>query len=140
MTSGIEVQPCTSGGSDSELSTDGDTGNRGRMILWPIFGATNQLLAGLSFMVVCFYLIRCNRPVWFLVVPMLFMLILPAWVLTTQIYGEHGWSSTDRHMLALLGIAASALQVWMVVEGVLMYRRANGMAPEPLPLQERDPA
>ena len=46
--------------------TAGPTGpGSGGLILWPVFGATNQLLAGLAFMVVCFYLLRHNRPVWF---------------------------------------------------------------------------
>ncbi|MAT15903.1 MAG: carbon starvation protein A, partial [Planctomyces sp.] len=37
----------------------------GGLILWPLFGATNQLLAGLAFMVIVIYLWRRNQPIWF---------------------------------------------------------------------------
>ena len=50
----------------------------GGMILWPLFGATNQLLAGLAFMVTVFYLWRRNKPIWFAIIPMVIMLIMPA--------------------------------------------------------------
>ena len=49
----------------------------GGLLLWPLFGATNQLLAGLAFMVTTFYLWRRNKPVWFVVFPMIFMIVLP---------------------------------------------------------------
>ena len=58
-------------------------GGKGGMILWPMFGATNQLLGGLAFLVIGFYLWRRNKPVWFLALPMLFMLIMPAWAWIT---------------------------------------------------------
>ena len=53
----------------------------GGLYLWPLFGATNQLLAGLAFMVTAFYLWRRNKPIWFLVPPMILMVIMPAWAL-----------------------------------------------------------
>ena len=49
----------------------------GGLILWPLFGAVNQLLAGLAFMVMVFYLLRRNQPIWFAVIPMVVMLIMP---------------------------------------------------------------
>ncbi|MEZ5948829.1 MAG: carbon starvation CstA 5TM domain-containing protein [Planctomycetaceae bacterium] len=36
----------------------------GGLILWPLFGATNQLLAGLALMVTFFYLWRRGRSAW----------------------------------------------------------------------------
>ena len=44
---------------------------KGGLILWPLFGATNQLLAGLSFLVITFYLWRRGRAVWFLVLSLI---------------------------------------------------------------------
>ena len=105
----------------------------GGLVLWPIFGVTNQLLAGLAFMVVCFYLLRHNRPVRFLVGPMALMLVLPAWALFVQIFGEHGWLNNERYLLSVLGMAMFALQIWIVIEGLFMYRQAKGVAPDPLP-------
>ncbi|UCE59196.1 MAG: carbon starvation protein A [Phycisphaerales bacterium] len=119
----------------------GPTGpGSGGLILWPIFGAVNQLLAGLAFMVVCFYLIRHDRPVRFIVLPMILLIVVPAWVLYAQIFGAQGWLAGGRYLLAALGIATAMLQLWMVIEGLLMYRRAKGVAPEPLPPLDPRPA
>ena len=62
------------------------TAGQGGMILWPLFGATNQLLGGLSFLVIAFYLRRRGLPNWFLIGPLVFMLILPAWAMVWQVF------------------------------------------------------
>src|SRR6056297_1186450 len=56
----------------------GDAPGKGGMILWPLFGATNQLMAGLALMVAVFYLARRGKPYLFVGVPMILMLIMPA--------------------------------------------------------------
>ena len=108
----------------------GGTPGTGGLLLWPLFGATNQLLAGLAFMVIAFYLIRHSRPVWFLVVPAALMLVMPAWALILSIqtwYAEGSW------LLFGVGVVIQCLQVWIIVEGALMWRKAYGVLPEPLP-------
>lgn len=104
----------------------------GGLILWPLFGATNQLLAGLSFMVIAFYLIRHNKPVWFLIVPMVLMVVLPAWAMISQIAGWLRQDVVDWRLVGI-GLFIEILQVWMIVEGLLMWNRAKGILPEPLP-------
>ncbi|HNR31740.1 MAG TPA: carbon starvation protein A [Candidatus Hydrogenedentes bacterium] len=102
----------------------------GGTILWPLFGTTNQLLAGLAFLVVAFYLIRHKRPVWFLVVPLALMIVLPAWAMYHQLhvfYAEQKW------LLVGVGIAVQCLQVWVIIEGALMWKKARGVLPAPLP-------
>ena len=72
---------------------DADYGTGG-LILWPLFGATNQLLAGLTFMVIVFYLWRRKLPIWFAAIPMVIMLIMPAWALCWQLFdAQAGWIS-----------------------------------------------
>ena len=64
----------------------------GGLILWPLFGATNQMLAGLAFLVTLFYLWRRNKPIWFIVGPTVIMLMLPIWGLAYQMFHpEFGW-------------------------------------------------
>ena len=58
----------------------------GGMLLWPLFGATNQLLAGLAFMVIAFYLWRRGKPVWFAVLPLVAMVVMPAWAMLWQMF------------------------------------------------------
>jgi len=58
---------------------------KGGMILWPMFGATNQLLGGLAFLVITFWLWRRRKPIWFVALPTLFMLVMPAWAMLIQL-------------------------------------------------------
>lgn len=110
-------------------SATGGPGTGGR-ILWPLFGTTNQLLAGMALLVIAFYLIRNRRPVWFLAAPLALMVVLPAWALVLQL--QSFWAKGD-HILVSLGVLLLALQAWIVLEGALLWRRARGVPPEPLP-------
>jgi carbon starvation protein len=100
----------------------------GGLILWPIFGATNQLLAGLSFVVVTFYLWRRAVPIWFLVVPMILLLILPAWAMTLQAFvGESSWLAQGNWLLVGIAVATLILEAWMVVEAIKLFPRVKGV-------------
>ncbi|MDK1020804.1 MAG: carbon starvation protein A [Candidatus Hydrogenedentes bacterium] len=109
----------------------------GGLILWPLFGATNQLLAGLAFLVIAFYLIRHDKPIWFLTVPGVLMVVLPAWAMWSQIFG---WVRGGTWELVALGLVIETLQIWMLIEGILMWRKAKGVLPAPFPPLEAAPA
>ncbi|MHC4948938.1 MAG: carbon starvation CstA family protein, partial [Planctomycetota bacterium] len=89
-------------------------GGKGGLILWPMFGATNQLLGGLAFLVVGFWLWRRRLPVWFIVPPMLFMLVMPAWAMAWQLLvgnagDQPGWLFQERPNWVLVAVAAGTL-------------------------------
>lgn len=106
----------------------------GGLILWPLFGATNQLLAGLAFMVTVFYLWRRSKPILFAALPMLMMLFMPAWALLWQMFNaESGWLWTQNYLLLAFGAGIMGLQLWMIVEALLMFPRAKGVLEETLP-------
>ncbi len=105
----------------------GDAPGTGGLILWPLFGATNQLLAGLALMVAVFYLARRNRSVALLAIPMFAMLLLPAWAMTFDLI-ENWWPARD-WVLVSFGLVILSLQVWMVGEGVLLWRRGFVRSP-----------
>ncbi|GAB4107973.1 MAG: hypothetical protein Kow00105_12990 [Phycisphaeraceae bacterium] len=106
---------------------------KGGMILWPMFGATNQLLGGLSFLVIGFYLWRRNKPIWFLVLPMLFMLVMPAWAMGWQLFvgsEEHpAWLAAERPNWPLIVIAFATLllEAWMMIEAALLWPKVRGV-------------
>ena len=108
----------------------------GGLILWPLFGATNQLLAGLAFLVICFWLWRRNKPVWFAVIPAVFMLLMPGWALVVQILG---WWEERSWLLVLIAASTLALEAWMIVEAVLMWPRVRGVLEAALPPLKREP-
>ncbi|MFA5004912.1 MAG: carbon starvation CstA 5TM domain-containing protein, partial [Candidatus Omnitrophota bacterium] len=49
--------------------------------IWPVFGATNQLLAALALMIVAVWLKKKNKQSWFVLIPMVFMLTMTLWAL-----------------------------------------------------------
>jgi carbon starvation protein len=113
----------------------------GGLILWPMFGATNQLLAGLAFMVIVFYLWRRSKPILFALAPMLLMLLMPAWAMLWNMFDpETGWWVQQKYLLFSIGVAIMALQIWMVVEAILIWPRAKGVLEEALPPLEPRPA
>jgi len=114
----------------------------GGLILWPLFGATNQLLAGLAFMVLVFYLWRRNKPIWFAAIPMVIMLVMPLWALCLQLFsGPAAWLTGDEpnYLLGSIGLATLTLQVWIVVEGALLLPRVRGVLEEALPPLSANP-
>ena len=102
---------------------DGVPGTGG-LLLWPLFGATNQLLAGLAFLVITFWLWRRALPVWFIVIPTLFMLILPGIAMSMNVVT---FAKDSQWLLAALGLATIALQLWIIFEAVAAWPRARGV-------------
>lgn len=95
----------------------------GGLILWPLFGSINQLLAGLSFLVVAFFLLRGKRPIGFLVPPAVIMLIMPAWATLWEMFSAQGWLAQGHYLLLVFGLVVLFLQAVMVWEGVRVIRR-----------------
>ncbi|MDG2375066.1 MAG: carbon starvation protein A [Woeseiaceae bacterium] len=57
----------------------GGASGSGGLIIWPLFGSTNQILAGLTLLVISVMLIKLGRPARFTMVPMIFVLITSSW-------------------------------------------------------------
>lgn len=126
------------GGAEWSLANAG----KGGLTLWPLFGATNQLLAGLSFLVITFYLWRRGRAIWFLIVPMVFMLIMPMWAMIHQLFSSPGWLVGDKpdYLLGGIGLAAIVLEIWMIIEAVRLFPKAKGVLEENALDQQSAPA
>lgn len=108
---------------------------KGGLTLWPLFGATNQLLAGLAFMVIAFYLARRKLPTWFIVAPAILMLGVPLWAMGYQIglLGTDGWWQKGEWHLVAFGGVIIGLQIWMVAEGLKLWPRIKGVLENELP-------
>ena len=51
----------------------GGPSGEGGMLIWPLFGTTNQLLAGLTLLVISVMLVKLGRPARYTLLPMLFI-------------------------------------------------------------------
>lgn len=107
---------------------------KGGLNLWPLFGATNQLLAGLSFLVITFYLWRRSKPIFFLVLPLLLMLLMPAWAMIYQLFikgvgMQTSWlgAESPNYPVIVIGFATLALEVWMIIEAIAIMPKVKGV-------------
>ncbi len=81
-------------------------------VIWPVFGATNQLLAGLALMVVAVWLKKKSKPVWFVIMPTVFMLAMTLWALIIVV-GQYKLG-----LLGIIGIALLFLAALLIWESV----------------------
>ncbi|HAH70740.1 MAG TPA: carbon starvation protein A [Succinivibrionaceae bacterium] len=81
--------------------------------LWPIFGASNQLMAGLTFLVITLWLLskQVNWMVAF--IPMLFMMVMSLWGIFQIIHQQWGHNV----VLVSTGILLSVMSILMVLLG-----------------------
>ena len=114
------------------------TAGKGGLLLWPVFGATNQLLGGLAFLVITFFLWRRGISVWFCAIPMIFMLLMPLWAMTVQVFigteVTESWVAQENWLLVGIGIASLALELWMIVEALILLPKVKGLMEKPAPV------
>ena len=106
---------------------------KGGLNLWPLFGATNQLLAGLAFLVILFWMRRRKISLWFILIPAVFMLFLPGMAMIIELFREGGWINKGNYLLVTFGIATLALEIWMIIEAVIAWPKVKGLIEEPIP-------
>ena len=57
----------------------GGASGSGGLEIWPLFGSTNQILAGMTLLVISVKLIKMGRPARYTLIPMIFVLITSCW-------------------------------------------------------------
>lgn len=65
----------------------GGADGSGGLLIWPLFGTTNQLLAGLTLLVVTVMLVRRGSPSIFTLAPLVFVLAMTLFALVIQLNG-----------------------------------------------------
>ena len=83
-------------------------------VLWPIFGASNQMLAALTLMVLSLYYWQKKKPILPLLIPMVFIMVVTFTVLVSNAINFFG----NNGILFGLTILLMGLIIWMVFEGV----------------------
>ena len=83
-------------------------------VLWPIFGASNQMLGALTLMVLTLYYWQKKKPILPLLLPMLFILVLTFSALIVNAIKFSGENS----LLFILTLLLIILILWMVYEGI----------------------
>lgn len=87
-------------------------------ILWPIFGATNQMLAGLILMILTLYFWKKGKKVILLFIPMIFIMSIAFISLYTKTIQ---FKNSNNNLLFVLGIILIFLFIKMIYEGIKYY-------------------
>jgi carbon starvation protein len=97
---------------------------KGAMLLWPLFGTINQLLAALALLVVTIYLKQKGGAKYLLtLIPCAIMLVITIWAM---IYNLMDFASASNHLLLAIGSVVFVLAVWMVIETIIIFLASNG--------------
>jgi carbon starvation protein len=95
-------------------------GQAAGLVLWQLFGTTNQLMAGLALLAVTLYLLQRGKPIVYTAVPMFFMLV-STMVAMVEKLGDF-WNTRD-WLLLVTGGVLFAIAVWLSLEAVAAVRR-----------------
>ncbi len=95
----------------------------GGLTLWPIFGATNQLLAALALLVVTVWLVKSKKPAWVSAVPMVFMLVITSYAIVLL---AKGFADSSNGLLLGISVLMLVLEIWIVIEaaGLVFSKKA----------------
>ena len=100
----------------------------GGVIIWPLFGTTNQLLAALTLSIVAVMLMRKRRPFLPVLIPAVFVLFVSLYALIIQVgqfYNDGNW------LLLALDIIILIAAVWVLIEAALAMLRTRNEPPQP---------
>lgn len=109
----------------------------GGMVIWPLFGTTNQLMAALTLSIIAVMLIQLRRPVWPVLIPLVFVAIVSVYALIIQL---GTFFSTQNWLLLVLDVIILVCALWVIVEAVAAMNRARKAPGIELPTAEEEDA
>ncbi|GAB3190141.1 carbon starvation CstA family protein [Nesterenkonia suensis] len=100
----------------------------GGMLIWPLFGTTNQLLAALTMSIIVVMLIRKGRPFLPVLIPMMFVLAMSIYAALVQLVG---FFRDAEWLLFTIDVVIIVAAVWVLVEAVIAMGQARRGEKEP---------
>jgi len=94
----------------------------GYKVIWPLFGASNQLVAALALIIVSAYLVGLKRPSKFTLYPACFMLVT---TLAALVYQGVKFFSTGKYLLGSVGVILILLALTIVYDARTLIFRSN---------------
>lgn len=102
------------------FSAGGD--GAGGMLIWPLFGTTNQLLASLTLSIVAIILLRKKRNPVPVLIPLVFVMVMSIYALVVQLgtfWSDRSW------LLLVLDVIILVASLWVAVEAVAAMNAAR---------------
>lgn len=92
----------------------------GGMLIWPLFGTTNQLLAGLTLLVISVILVKLGRPARYTMIPMVFVTSM---AFLSAVYQLWDLYSTQQYFLMAIDIVIIVTAIFVMLESASAFMR-----------------
>ena len=93
----------------------GSASGSGGLSIWPVFGSTNQILAGMTLLVLSVMLIKLGRPARYTLLPMIFVLITSCWAAVIKLM--EFWEASN-WLLVVIDIVVLVTSLLVILEAV----------------------
>ena len=114
----------------------GGRDGQGGMIIWPLFGTTNQLLAGLTLLVLSIMLVKLKRRYIFTLVPMVFVTLM---ALAAAVYQLWGLFYTDpNYLLGVVDVIIIIMAIFVLLESWSAFWREKSAVESSSELSQTD--
>lgn len=100
----------------------GGADGSGGLLIWPLFGTTNQLLAGLTLLVVTVMLVRKGSPTFYTLAPLVFVLAMSLFALLIQLKGFYDKADWFLFTMDLVVLVAA---IFVTLECIAALKRAK---------------
>ncbi|CAN5774848.1 carbon starvation protein A [soil metagenome] len=117
LSTGIAVVTCLA----LAFGAGGGAGTGG-LIIWPLFGTTNQLLAALTLLVLSVFLMKLGRRSIFTLVPFAFLIVMATLALLVQL--RQFWER-EQYFLVFLDLVILVATIFVVLESLGSLRKAH---------------
>ncbi len=92
---------------------------KGALLLWPLFGAINQILAALALIIIAIYLKQRNRKAWLIsAIPAAFMFVMTLWA---TIINQINFGSKSNILLQAVNVIIILSMIWVAIEGSIKF-------------------
>lgn len=103
----------------------GGADGSGGLLIWPLFGTTNQLLAGLTLLVITVMLVRRRMPTIYTLAPLVFLLVMTLAALLLQLKGFY---LKENWFLLVLDLVVLVAAILVTLECIGALRRQKRLA------------
>jgi carbon starvation protein len=97
--------------------------DEGAKSLWPVFGATNQVLAAFTLLITALYLRGLGRKSVFYSIPAVIVMVITISAMGVQVLRDF---AAEKWLVSGVGAVVGVLTLWIALEGGLAWRRGPG--------------
>lgn len=116
----------------ASIMTFAKPGAQGALLLWPLFGALNQLLAALALGVVTIYLYQAAKNILISFIPMLFVLVATIWAMIQNLI--QFWNKGDILLITFSSLIL-LLTAWLLFSGLFTMKTWTALKVQTIKIQ-----